>query len=256
MPSSPRPAPREVEVIASRLVTPNMVRITLGGHAMAGFPAGQEGGYVKLRLAPAEGSDKPQVRTYTIRAQRAGEIDVDFALHGVASGNAGPATRWAAGAKSGDRIELGGPGPAKPLPPGMERYLVFGDMTALPAISVNLEQLAPDANGTAVIEIPHEEDRQTLTHPPGVEVQWLINPHHGHEETPLAQAARAIPWPNRSVYAWSASEFVTMRAMREYLHGERKLGPDNLYISSYWEKGLIEDAHKLVKREDAETSGI
>lgn len=255
MATPPRPAPREVEVLASRFVTPNMLRLTLGGPGMEGFPEGQRGGYVKLRLAPAEGSTKPQVRTYTIRAQRAGEIDVDFALHGVGSDHAGPATRWAAEAKPGDRIEMGGPGAAKPLPPGMDHYLIFGDMTALPAISVNLEDLAPDARGKAVIEIRDEEDRQTLAHPPGVEVEWLVNPQPGHEDAPLAGAARAIPWPDGSAYAWSASEFVTMRAMRDYLRGERGLGPDRLYISSYWKNGLEEDAHKVIKREDAEAVG-
>jgi len=68
----------------------------------------------------------------------------------------------------------------------------------------------------------------------------------------LAQAARAIAWPGGSVYAWAASEFVTMQALRAYLRAERDLGRDRLYISSYWKAGLAEDAHKLVKREDAE----
>lgn len=247
-----RPAPREVEVFASRLVTPNMLRLTLGGPGLEGFPAGQQGGYVKLRLPPAEGSDKLRVRTYTIRAQRAEEIDVDFALHGVDTDHAGPATRWAVEAKPGDRIEIAGPGPAKPLPPGMDRYLVFGDMTALPAISVNLEELAPDAKGHAIIEIRQEEDRQALDHPPGVVVEWLVNPAAGHEDAPLARAARAVAWAEGSVYAWAASEFVTMRALRDNLRDERGLGRDNLYISSYWKNGLAEDAHKVVKREDAE----
>ena len=255
MANSPRPAPRKVTVLASRPITPNMLRLTLGGPGMAGFPAGQQGGYVKLRLAPADGSDKPQVRTYTIRAQRDGEIDVDFALHGVGSADAGPATRWATDAAPGDAIEMGGPGPASPLPPGMDHYLLFGDMTALPAISVNLEELPADAIGKAVIEIRHDDDRQVLDHPPGVEIEWLVNPQSGSDDAPLALAAREIPWPEGSVFAWSASEFVTMRALRQYLREERGLGRDNLYISSYWKNGLVEDAHKVIKREDAQAAG-
>ncbi|AKH42975.1 NADPH-dependent ferric siderophore reductase [Altererythrobacter atlanticus] len=252
---SQRPAPREVEVLARRLVTPNMLRLTLGGAGMAGFPEGQDGGYVKLRLPPAPDSEKPQVRTYTIRAQREGEIDVDFALHGVDSGHAGPATRWAAQAQLGDRIEIGGPGPAKPLPAGMDHYLIFGDMTSLPAISVNLENLPRDAKGRAVIEIREEADRQDLDHPEGVAVEWLVNPDPGNEQAVLARAARSLSWPSGSIYAWAASEFLTMQALRSYLREDRDLGRDRLYISSYWKCGLEEDAHKLVKREDAELAG-
>jgi len=43
-----------------------------------------------------------------------------------------------------------------------------------------------------------------------------------------------------------------MQALRAYLRDERGLGPDRLYISSYWKSGLTEEAHKLAKREDAE----
>ena len=43
-----------------------------------------------------------------------------------------------------------------------------------------------------------------------------------------------------------------MKALRSLLRDERGLGPDQLYISSYWKSGLTEDAHKVVKREDAQ----
>lgn len=118
-----------------------MLRLTLGGKGMSGYPSGQKGGYVKLMFRPVVDGGKSVVRTYTIRDQRLGELDVDFALHVDAEGQAGPATRWALAAQPGDVIDVGGPGPAKPLPPGFGTYLVAGDMTALPAISANLEAL-------------------------------------------------------------------------------------------------------------------
>lgn len=252
-----RSSPRQLEVTSRRMVTANMLRITLGGAGLADFPPGQEGGYVKLMI-PVEGRDRPIVRTYTIRHQRSStggnEIDVDFALHGKNA--AGPATGWAMAAAVGDEIMVGGPGAAKPLPPGHEFYLVAGDMTALPAISVNLENLDPDARGLALIEVQSAEDCQQLDCPDGVEVRWIFNPQPGSRPDLLAQAMRDAGWPEGSVYAWSASEFAAMRDLRTILREEQALGSDRLYISSYWKQGADEDGHKQIKREDAQAAAI
>lgn len=247
-----RPLPRELRVTAVSNVTPNMLRITLGGPGMDSFPSGQAGGYVKLNLPSPANADKKLVRTYTIRAQREGEIDVDFALHGkTGTGSAGPATEWAVNAQVGDTVLVGGPGPAKPLPADMPFYLVVGDMTALPANSVNLEQLDENARGIAVFEIMSEDDRQDIGHPKGVEIRWIVNPQPGTNADAMAQAVRDAGSQSDDIYAWSASEFATMQALRAYFRDERGLGPDRLYISSYWKSGLNEEGHKQAKREDA-----
>ena len=143
-----RPEPRILTVMGSVRVTPNMHRITLGGAGLEGFPDGQMGGYVKI-MPPCPEDGKRIVRTYTIRNQTETGIDVDFALHG-SDDESGPATRWAINAKVGDQIKVGGPGAAKPLPDGPGPFLLVGDMTALPAISVNLESLLEDATGDAI----------------------------------------------------------------------------------------------------------
>ncbi|GGD55796.1 siderophore-interacting protein [Erythrobacter arachoides] len=246
-----RPPQRELEVLAIRRVTPNMQRVTLGGAGLADFPAGSEGGYVKLRLAGEDG--RLAVRTYTIREQRPDALDIDFALHAeTATGKAGPATDWALSAQPGAKIEVGGPGPAKPLPAGMDFYLVAGDMTALPAIAVNLANLPANARGIAVIEVMDEADCLAVEKPDGVELRWSVVPQPGSAPATLAEGLRAVPWPAGAVYAWCASEFSAMQSLRAYLRDERGLGPDRLYISSYWKSGLTEEAHKLAKREDAE----
>lgn len=246
-----RPAPRQMTVLGTRRVSPSMQRVTLGGAGMADYPTGQQGGYVKLMLPPAPGSEKPIVRTYTIRHQREKEMDIDFALHGAAQ-DAGPATKWALAVQGGEAIALGGPGPAKPLPPGFDHYLIAGDMTALPAISVNLEAMPRDATGFAAIEVHRKEDRQTIDAPPGVAIRWLVNPEPGTRPALLVDALREAGWPQGRVHAWAACEFSAMLLLRSYLREERKLGPDEVYLSSYWKSGLTEEAHKLAKREDAE----
>jgi len=246
-----RPPPRTLTVLGKQVVTPNMLRVTLGGPGLADFPAGSAGGYVKLRLFPA-GAERPVVRTYTIRHQRDDAIDLDFVLHADDTGRHGPATDWALAARPGDVIEVGGPGPAKPLPAGRGFYLIAGDMTALPAISVNLEALAPDARGVAVIEIQNDADRQDIAKPAGVEIIWLVNPAPGTQSAALADRLRAKDTGAPDVHGWAASEFSAMQALRTYLRAERALDRLQLYISSYWKAGLSEDEHKVAKRDDAE----
>ncbi|MEP3655542.1 MAG: siderophore-interacting protein [Litorimonas sp.] len=246
-----RPEPRRFEVTKSVRITPNMHRITLGGKSLNGFPENRAGGYIKFRLPTPEG-DKPIVRTYTIRSQTAHGIDVDFALHGSDAEHSGPATRWALGAEVGDDILVGGPGPAKPLPEGKGPFLLVGDMTALPAISVNLENLPDDATGHAIILIREAADQQDLSMPDDFTIEWIFESNLGANANLLANAARNVSGINEMVYAWVACEFEAMKLLRQYLRTEQNFGKDKLYISSYWKRGLIEDDHKRIKRVDAE----
>ncbi|VWX55817.1 siderophore-interacting protein [Sphingorhabdus sp. 109] len=248
-----RPEPRILKVIDSMRLTPNMHRVILGGDGLAGFPAERSGGYVKLML-PDAGGGRPLMRTYSIRSQSETGIAIDFALHGP-DGDSGPATSWALEAQAGDLIRLGGPGDAKPLPTGRGPFLLVGDMTALPAISVNLEGLPADATGDAILLVRDEEDKQTLAKPDGVTVHWLVDAELGAHPALLADAARQLPAVEELAYAWVACEFEAMKLLRQFLRVEQGFGPDRLYISSYWKRGLIEDDHKQVKRADAEAGG-
>jgi len=227
-----------------------MHQVTLGGPGAKSFPADQCGAYVKLLLKQPGVLSKPLMRTYTIRAQRVGAIEVQFALHGQNA--AGPATQWALDAVPDEAIMVGGPGPAKRLPEGFDFYLVAGDMTALPAIAVNLEALPKDAQGVAVIEIQSEADAIQIAAPEGIHIDWVINPEPGTQALLLADRLRTHTIPEDArVAGWAACEFSSMRELRKYLREELGLGPRELYISSYWKHGLDESAHKKVKRQDA-----
>lgn len=241
-----RPEPRQLDVIAKRQVTPNMLRVTLGGPGLADFPADQTSAYIKLRL-PDQAAGREMVRTYTVRSHRSDEIDVDFALHE----ECGPATRWAMNTEAGDSIMVGGPGPRKLVHPDADWYLLVGDMTALPAISGNLELLPDTARGTAVIEVMDEADIQKLRKPPHLNIEWVINPRPGHDSAPLVERVRSVAWAPGAASVWAACEFTSMRQLRDYFRNERGLNSGNLYISSYWKAGLTEDSHKIAKREDS-----
>lgn len=247
-----RPEPCILKVTNSVRITPNMHRITLGGDGLIDFPRDQCGGYIKLMLGKSK-AGKPITRTYTIRNQSEFSIDVDFALHGTKEGS-GPATQWALNTREGDMIKIGGPGPAKPLPEGNGPFLLIGDMTALPAISVNLEDLPKDATGHAIILIRNAADKEDMVKPSNLTIQWLVEEDLGETPALLADAVRKLSNIDDVSYAWAACEFEAMKLLRQYLRTEQQFGKERLYISSYWKRGLVEDDHKQIKRTDAETT--
>lgn len=139
----------------------------------------QEGWYAAYRALPDD--LRPAMRTYTIRALRAeqDEVDVEFVLHG----DEGPASRWAMRARQGDRlamtapagdVENAGAGYEWKPPRGVKRILVVADETALPAAAGILEELAARSDRPqvdALIEVPLSDDAQLL--PSAARVRWL-----------------------------------------------------------------------------------
>ena len=240
-----RPAPRHLRVIRTIQISTNMRRITLGGENLASFPPDQEGAYVKMLFAQGD-SNETVVRTYTVRFQRTDEIDIDFVIHD----DGGPAADWARKTKSGDMISIRGPGPRKLVNNEADWILIVGDMTALPAIGVNIEQLPSDAIGHAVIEVIDETDIQEFSAPENFQIQWLVNPNPGKNPFLLANEVRSIQWRNGKPSVWAACEFNVMRELRDYFRGDHNVHKDDLYISSYWKHGSDEASHRIAKRSD------
>lgn len=252
---------RQLSVLASSQLTPHMQRIVLTGDALATFPEASESGYIKF-LFTRQGDaitresqvatllpDKPVMRTYTVRAFDAVRrlLTVDFALH---SDSHGPASQWAEKACIGDEVVIVGPGPVKLVDNAADWVLIAGDMTALPAISCNLEQLPADAKGYAVIEITAPEDKQSIAIPEGVEVKWVISDSHSDQEAFL-NTVFDLDWMDGEPYVWCACEFETMKRLRKHFKLTRPVSKQSLYISSYWKRGISEDQHKIVKQHDA-----
>lgn len=242
-----KPTPRELQVLKIADITQHMRRITLGGVGMDSFPTEQSGAYIKLMFPQAE-SDKPLLRTYTVRDQRPGEIDVDFVMHDAP----GPASRWAADVQVGENILVGGPGPRKLIHSDADWYLFVGDMTALPAISVNLAIMPGDARGYAIIEVLSEHDIQTLPTPQNFQVHWLVNPEPDPEGEVMVERIRSLPWLEGNPAVWAASEFNSMKKLRHYFREVQPVAKTHLYVSSYWKLGQNEDQHKVEKKRDAD----
>jgi NADPH-dependent ferric siderophore reductase len=185
------------------------------------------------------------MRTYTVREQRRApdEVDVDFALHG----ELGPAARWAARARPGDRLTALGPIEAdnrgidfRP-PPGTDRVLITGDETALPAVAGILRRLPPGTPARVWIEVAHPEDLQDLPTDAAAEITWLVRAGASRHADLVLDAVRASALPGGRPYAWLAGESGTVRALRRLLVGEWGLDRRAVTSTGYWRRGASEE---------------
>ncbi|HWM40229.1 MAG TPA: siderophore-interacting protein [Streptomyces sp.] len=278
----------DVHVVATRRLGPTMLRITFGGEALRNFASGGRDQRFKLFLphpgqdapvVPAEAGDSwftiwramdPDVRgimrSYTVREQRRfphEELDIDFALHGVgdpadgaAAGfvPAGPASRWAADARPGDRVTILGPvvddnGGVDFRPPsGTDWVLISGDETALPAVAGILEWLPPGTPAKVWIEVPHADDIQDLPTTADADITWLVRDNTTQARTDFVLGSiSAARFPEGTAYAWIAGEAGTVKTLRRHLVGERGFDRRAVKFTGYWrmnttEEQLVEEA--------------
>ena len=242
----------DLTVVSNQSITPHMRRVLLCGDSLENFPADQESGYVKVLFPQQEGPTR--VRSFTIRSfdvsKRVLALDfVDHSTNGLASA-------WANGCQTGDAVSIRGPGERKLADPAADWYLLAGDMSALPALAVNLEQLPADARGYCVIEVASERDRQLLDHPPGVELIWVMSPAGAPPNSALVKTVRGLEWLPGTPYPWFAGEFDAMREMRSYFRDERAINRKAMYVSSYWKAGATNEGMKKAKRVDVATDTI
>lgn len=226
-----------------------------------------------------EVATRPPMRTYTIRHLRAeaGEVDIDFVLHG----ETGPASRWALAAGPGDRVQItapnalfdGDPGGYEWKPPAdLKGVLLIADETALPALAGILDELAARPAPPAVqafVEIPSAEDALPTAEWPALDLRWLARdgaPHGARMVEALSLAAlpeeaRAagpadglgeidieaiLPWERASqgaggFYAWVAGESAAVMAIRRHLVQERGLDRRSINLMGYWREGRALD---------------
>lgn len=191
-----------VEVVERRQVSPHFARVTVGGGEIERFvPLGSDQWFrlflpvsdtslarapkrltmtSYLRYLTVAKTDRAVIRNYTVRAFRDDAvhgrvIDVDFVVHGEpGTETAGPAATWAQTCAVGDPVGILDQGCGFAVRPDEGEVRLVGDESALPAVAGILASLPDDARGEAVVEVPHRDDRQDLTHPAGVEVTWLV----------------------------------------------------------------------------------
>lgn len=281
-----------LQVTRTRRLSPSLVRVTFTGPDLHAFASNGQDQSLSLFL-PRPGQQTPVMpmeygdgwrqawidtpedvravmRSYTLRALRQDangattEIDIDFVLHGTEPGAAtpaGPASRWAADAESGDRAVLLGPSVADNTairfrpPADADLILIWADETALPAASAILETLPACTKARVWLEVPHTGDRVEPTTSADAEITWLVRDEahaeaskdiHGDapaEATPLAlEAIRTAQLPSaQAPYAWIAGESGCVKALRRHLVREREIDRRRVTFVGYWRRGLSEE---------------
>ena len=260
---------REVlQVISKTQMTPNYLRIVLSGENVQKFNMVTVGVNNKIFIAPEGVSEihfptiqdgqlvqppeaiRPIMRTYTCRALNLekNEMTIDFALHG----DQGIAANWARNCQIGDKLGIAMKGFAKQLYPPADWYLLAGDMTALPVLSVILETLPASAAGAAIIEVQTEEDKQILKTNSQIEIRWIVNPTPG-KTTQLQELVRAVELPNKETdkFAYIAAEFSTVRNLRNFLRRENGWEAKEMHGFGYWQLGSAEDDSAHERHEES-----
>lgn len=222
-------------------LTPHMVRITVQGPELAGFPSASPDDHVKVFLPATDGGfNLPQMtpdgpvypegkppspaRDYTPRAFRADtlELDLDFVIHGD-----GPASTWAESAKVGDKLGVGGPRGSMIVPSDYDHYVLVGDETALPAIGRWLEEMPASTKVTVLAEIASADEKQSLAR----NAQWFIR----GESPSLDEALAALAIPPGDTFWWVATESKRARELRSLLVETRGIDKDWVKATGYWQ---------------------
>lgn len=244
---------RLLEVREVSRLTPKMVRIVVGGEALAGFVSAAHDDHVKL-FFPQPGQDKPVLpspspngpvypegalrpaaRDYTPRRYdaAANTLAIDFVLHGE-----GPATTWAAQARPGQFLGVGGPRGSFIVPDDFDWYLLAGDETAVPAIGRRLQELPAGARVIAVIEVADAAEEQIFDTRAQLQLHWLHRKGAAAGDHALLQKAlSALSLPPGEGYAWVAAEASAAKALRRYLVDQRGLPKDRVKAAAYWKQG-------------------
>lgn len=245
---------RELEVVRSTMIGSGLLRLTLGGPELEGFESHAPDEHVRLvypnedgtlRLPERDGTmlkwprPLPISREYTVRRYDPdlAELDIDFALH-----EGGFASDWAQAVTPGTRIHVAGPPGGVIVPWTYDRYLLAGDITALPAIARWLEMLPEAASGWAFIEIADASQEIELTAPEGVEVRWLHRGDvpAGHSDL-LEQAVRTVTVADgERIYAWISGEATSLKPLRRFVRDDLKLDKGDFLITGYWKRGVAD----------------
>jgi NADPH-dependent ferric siderophore reductase len=223
-------------------LTPGMLRITFSGDDLGDFASLAFDDHVKIFAPSASGGIEP--RDYTPRRydRQSRTLVIDFAVH-----DAGPATRWALGARPGDRLQIGGPRGSKVIvADDVRRWLLIGDETALPAIGRQIEEAGQGVEVTSIVGVVDPRERQDFATRARLTTFWAYRPlPTADDPRALLAVLDAFELPPRT-FVWIAAEAKVARALRNHFIEERGHPSTWIKAAGYWVKGRA-DAHEPIQ---------
>lgn len=118
-------------------------------------------------------------------------------------------------------------------------YLMAGDHTALPVISVLLESIPRDAEGDVYLEVYGKEDVLDLVKPENIRIHWLFNPTPGQSSL-LAEKIKSTNFPPDNRFVFAAAESASIKEIQQFLKEEQQLEREEWQAYAYWKLGVAE----------------
>lgn len=243
------------EVVSSNRITPNMIRIELGGADLARFVTSDFADeWVRLVFPAANGvitmprmvdgrwqmpGDMPRspMRPYTVRHWNSaeGRMLIDFVVH-----EGGIASDWASSARTGDTIGLTSP-QGKYAPPDNTGLIVLvADATGLPAACRIMEEHQGICPIQAHLEIPSAEDIPGDINPE-YRIAWSFGFGLHSEITRLEEIWNDVRLPERNSYIWVAGETRIATLIRRQLLDVAGFEKERVTAIGYWTRGKTRD---------------
>lgn len=245
----------DATVVSRRILSPGMIRLTLGGQGLSGYPStGIPDEYLRLFFAneqtgrlhlpaidedgrwtyPDGGQSAIRCSTYTVRAVRPkrDEIDIDLVIH-----PGGRASEWAQRVAIGQTITVNRPRGICSPPDDAVWQVLLCDATGLPALARLLEQTPPHRHTRAFVEVAASEHKLDLPHHDHATVTWIPNSGNGVAHSRLAEILKAMPLPPAPGYIWAAGEQKAVRAIRRHVRHELGYPADRYDTVAYWIDG-------------------
>jgi len=225
---------RDVKVSDVRQIGANMLSVTFQGDALADFVSLSFDDHVKFIFPDATGTSVRRDYTPCNHDGQRKELVLEFALHAE-----GAATDWARRAKVGMDAVIAGPRGSMVVPTDYDWHLLVGDLSAVPAISRRLKELAPGAKVTAIVEVEQMGDIRQFETLADLDIKWVSS---GEE---LLTAIRNMDLPAGDGYIWAAGEAATMKSVRAVLADEKRHPKEAMRVSAYWKRGATDFHEKL-----------
>jgi len=221
-------------------ITPGMRRIVLKGEDLADFTSLAPDDHIKIIVPGADGAEER--RDYTPRRydNAARILTIDFALH-----EAGPVTQWAIDARVGTPLEIGGPRGSAVVAGTVNRWLLIGDETALPAIGRRIEESGAETTITTIAAVADAEEQQSFETAATLTMRWVYRPlSDATNAEPLIAALAGVDIVPQT-FVWIAAEASVVRAIRSYLTEDRGYPLSWIKASGYWVKGKADTTEKF-----------
>ncbi len=236
---------RRLTISSTEYLTPRMLRFGFTSPDLHDFVSASHDDHIKL-FFPADGKDADGrgvcMRDFTPRRfERSRDtLFIDFALH-----NAGPAMRWAASARVGDTLEIGGPKGSAVVSDDFDWYLLIGDETALPAIGRRVEELRADVPVTTVV-VTEAGGTQQFQSKAAWRPRWIARNASSDDASLLRAALADDALPEGEGFVWIAAEASVARSLRTHIVDRLHHPRQWTKAAGYWKRGQA-GAHEKIE---------